>query len=48
MTGSIITFPVELTEDDPKGTSNQELIPAGYLRCDGRVLFAVELSLIHI
>ena len=42
MTGSIITFPVELTEDDPKGTSNQELIPAGYLRCDGRVLFAVE------
>ncbi len=42
MTGSIITFPVELVEDDPKGTTNQELIPAGYLRCDGRVLFAVE------
>ena len=42
MTGSIITFPVELVEDDPKGTTNQELIPAGYLRCDGRVLFAIE------
>ena len=42
MTGSIIHFPVELIEDDPKGTSNVDLIPAGYLRCDGRVLFAVE------
>ena len=42
MTGSIIHFPVQLTEDDPKGQSNLELIPAGYLRCDGRVLFAVE------
>lgn len=42
MTGSIISFPIQLTEDDPKGITNLELIPAGYLRCDGRVLFAIE------
>ena len=42
MTGSIISFPVQLSEDDPKASSNLELVPAGYLRCDGRVLFAVE------
>lgn len=42
MTGSIISFPIQLSEDDPKGTSNLELVPAGYLRCDGRILFAVE------
>ena len=42
MTGTIISFPVQLTEDEPKAQTNLELIPAGYLRCDGRVLFAVE------
>ncbi len=42
MSGSIISFPIQLTDDDPKAVSNLELIPAGYLRCDGRVLFATE------
>lgn len=42
MTGSIISFPVQLIEDDPKGPNNLDILPAGYLRCDGRVLFAVE------
>ena len=48
MTGSIIHFPVQLTEDDPIGQSNLELIPAGYLRCDGRVLAAAEYPLLAI
>ena len=40
MTGSIISFPVELTETDPKDPVNRNLLPAGYLRCDGSILFA--------
>ena len=40
MCGSIISFPIELTETDPKDTVNRRLLPAGYLRCDGSVLFA--------
>ncbi len=42
MCGSIISFPVELTEVDPKDPINRRLLPAGYLRCDGSLLFASE------
>ena len=42
MTGTIISFPVQLSEDEPKAQTNLALIPAGYLRCDGRILFAIE------
>ena len=41
-TGMIISFPVEITSDDPASEINKALLPGGYLRCDGKVLFAVE------
>ena len=41
MCGSIICFPVELIEGtEPKDPAVRKLLPAGYLRCDGSVLFA--------
>jgi hypothetical protein len=46
LTGMIISFPVEITSDDPSSSINKALIPAGYLRCDGRILFAPEYPLL--
>ena len=57
LTGSIISFPVEVTDNDPVSSMNKKILPAGYLRCDGRVLssgdypllaIVLGLSLIHI
>ncbi len=45
MSGQIISFPVEVTSEDPASEINKKLLPAGYLRCDGRVLF---YEFIHI
>jgi len=36
-TGSIIVWPVELTSDDPNNEANINLLPAGYLKCDGSI-----------
>ena len=36
-TGSIITWPVELTTKDPLAESNVKYLPAGYLKCDGTI-----------
>lgn len=41
LTGTIIHFPTKMTEEnDPSLPFNKQLIPAGYLRCDGSVLSA--------
>lgn len=40
LVGTIISFPVELTSEDPKAAINLAKLPAGYIRCDGRILFA--------
>ncbi len=42
MTGSIISFPIELKETNPKDPVTRKLLPAGYLRCDGSIQFARE------
>jgi len=42
MTGSIISFPIEIREVNPKDPVTRKLLPAGYLRCDGSVQFARE------
>lgn len=36
-TGSIIIWPVEITDTNPNASSNVALLPAGYLKCDGTV-----------
>ena len=36
-TGSIIVWPVELTSTDPNNEANINLLPAGYLKCDGTI-----------
>ena len=36
-TGSIITWPVELTSTDPNAEDNINALPAGYLKCDGTI-----------
>lgn len=46
LTGMIISFPVEITSDDPASEINKTLLPAGYVRCDGRILFAEEYPLL--
>jgi hypothetical protein len=46
LTGTIISFPTQLLSNDPKDTKNRDLLPAGYLRCDGSVLFAEEYPLL--
>ena len=39
LSGTIIHFPRQMPEDnDPALTLHKELLPAGYLRCDGSVL----------
>ena len=49
LTGSIISFPIELKDtDDPVSIINKKLLPAGYMRCDGRVLSAVEYPLLAV
>ena len=48
MSGQIISFPVEVTSEDPASEINKKLLPAGYLRCDGRVLFAEEYPLLAL
>lgn len=40
VSGTIFPFPVKLRGSDPKGTDFKNLLPAGYLRCDGSVLDA--------
>ena len=39
-TGSIIHWSKELTSNDPENTSTRDLLPAGYLRCDGSIYAA--------
>ena len=46
LTGMIISFPIEITSDDPASEINKTLLPAGYVRCDGRILFAEEYPLL--
>lgn len=46
LTGTIIHFPVQLTTDDPGDSVNMELLPGGYLRCDGRVLAATDYPML--
>lgn len=49
LTGSIISFPIEVKDvDDPVSVVNKKILPAGYLRCDGRVLAAAEYPLLAI
>ena len=36
-TGSIITWPVELTSNNPNAEDNINVLPAGYLKCDGTI-----------
>lgn len=41
VTGTIIHLPRQLAEDqDPTTGSSRDIVPAGYLRCDGRILSA--------
>lgn len=44
LTGTIISFATQLPTNEPK--DNVDLLPAGYLRCDGSVLFASEYPLL--
>ena len=37
-TGTLIAFPQELEVNDPNVGNSAELLPAGYLRCDGSIL----------
>ena len=37
-TGTLIAFPQELEVNDPAVGNSAQLLPAGYLRCDGSVL----------
>ncbi len=46
LTGTIISFSTQLLSNDPKDTKNRQMLPAGYLRCDGSVLFAEEFPLL--
>ena len=39
-TGTIIHWSKELTSNDPENTSTRDLLPAGYLRCDGSIYAA--------
>ena len=49
LTGSIISFPVEVTDtDDPVSVVNKKILPAGYIRCDGRVLAAADYPMLAI
>ena len=49
LTGSIISFPIEIKDtDDPVSIINKKLLPAGYMRCDGRVLSATEYPMLAI
>ena len=46
LTGTIINFPKRITSDDPASTVNKELIPPGYLSCDGRILSATDYPML--
>ena len=48
LTGSIISFPVEVRDDDPVSSVNKQILPAGYIRCDGRVLVASDYPMLAI
>lgn len=39
-TGSIINWSKQLTSNDPEDTNVKDLLPAGYLRCDGSIYSA--------
>ena len=48
-TGTIIHWSRELTSNDPDNTTTRDLLPAGYLRCDGSIYAAAifpELAII--
>ena len=36
-TGTLIAFPQELEVNDPNVGNSLQLLPAGYLRCDGSI-----------
>ena len=40
--GTIICWPVELTSSNPNNEDNIRKLPAGYLKCDGKVYKAEE------
>lgn len=42
LSGTIISFSRQLLSNDPVDSDNKKILPAGYLRCDGSVLFATE------
>ena len=42
LTGSIIHWSKQLTTNDPDDTNTKDLLPAGYLRCDGSI-YAAEI-----
>ncbi len=49
LTGSIISFPIEITDtEDPASVINKKILPAGYIRCDGRVLAAADYPMLAI
>ena len=46
LTGTIINFPKRIVSDDPASSVNMELIPPGYLTCDGRILSATDYPML--
>ena len=48
LTGTIISFPIEVNTEDPAASAATGKLPAGYLRCDGRVLTSEDYPLLAI
>ena len=48
LTGTIISFPVEVDTENPAASVSTDKLPAGYLRCDGRVLTSEDYPLLAI
>jgi len=46
LTGTIINFPKRIISEDPSSQINMDLIPPGYLSCDGRVLSATDYPML--
>ena len=47
-TGTLIAFPQELEVNDPNVGNSAELLPAGYLRCDGAIYNAVDYPALSV
>mgnify|MGYP001205607831 CR=1 FL=1 len=48
LTGTIISFPVEVDTENPAASVSTNKLPAGYLRCDGRVLTSEDYPLLAV